>query len=1167
MTRFRARTARGIDMIMFVVEGYFSNLNNKLIYNQPFRDRDEVMTSRIKTITLAFLVVLAALPIVTAASEVTSLLSPTQNPDLAWNPIPFNPKIQKSIRYIDFDHGMDTNPGSREQPWKHHPWDSNAKSKAASASGIATYIFKKGVTYRGQLKATESGTAKTPIHLTVDPQWGTGEAVLTGAEILPAEWRPCTAEQAEMLPLPSRQSTFCLPTPMPKITQGLWITGESNVPIHLARYPNWGKNTSSDPRAQWFELDSVEMEMEIGLSNTVGIKPGDWLASERTALKAIRPKIVGISNQWMVIAVTPQHVTVHATHWPKGGLNNGTKLTNGSVSPYVTSTSGTHSLNRRLYDKDILSKPDIGDLAGAIIRSEVPNTQHIYTGIVLGNDSRKGFLRADLRVSPNSGPRKFDRYALEGLPRFLDIPGEVASGPDASGRNILYLRLPGDRDPNEVKIEVPTRPSIIGIEHQKHIEISGLTFRLVSLPTPGSREARNAALYSAALQIRGNTAHINVHHCNFDHLETGIIAYPTGENSGEVLDNLLVTDNDFSDIDGSAIILGSGLERYGYIGKARLVHATVLRNRIRSTGELPLAHWGQGASGHAIDINGAEVAEVAYNHVQDTGGAGINVYLGNAYGKSKTPLPFLRGLIHHNKVSNSLLGVQDYGGIESWLGGPMYIYNNISINPVGYGHGIYKRNDRKGSFKEGSYGVGIYLDGQYKGYVFNNIVWGYNNDTHSGKYNAAAFNEATGFLNTVFNNTFMRFGVGLHKGMDQLNRSAYLGNLLLDMGHSFILQEPRQSIEYETLAYARNIFHGNPEIFGQLGRRTRPSHSLAEWRAFLRRKNALASETGTVSTVPVIQNTDTPDFHPTPESPAIDRGAKVFVPWALSRVVGEWHFYKAAAPGLVRDESLNMNQTWLRRSMFQDIPRLDLECPQTDESDYTWGELENWIAGALTFDGRTRYCKIDNASLKAGFTWNDTKTNESGTFSGIDRDTVDIDKESFLIEAVLATEPRSSAFGILTKHRDQGYSLDIDQDGALLLSLDSGKSRFQARSRTQINDGRWHHIIVEIDRLHRNQVTFFIDGKQDVIVKTTQADIGYSLLNDGDFQVGRSSAGFFHGKIDFLRLSKGTLADAETTIQELYDWQFSGPSLHDFTGAAPNGAARDAGAVEYTTPD
>ena len=47
-------------------------------------------------------------------------------------------------------------------------------------------------------------------------------------------------------------------------------------------------------------------------------------------------------------------------------------------------------------------------------------------------------------------------------------------------------------------------------------------------------------------------------------------------------------------------------------------------------------------------------------------------------------VPFTRILVHHNKVVDSLLNVDDFGGIETWQGGPAYVYDNISGNPGGY---------------------------------------------------------------------------------------------------------------------------------------------------------------------------------------------------------------------------------------------------------------------------------------------------------------------------------------------------------------------------------------------------------------------------------------------------------------------------------------------------
>jgi hypothetical protein len=102
---------------------------------------------------------------------------------------------------------------------------------------------------------------------------------------------------------------------------------------------------------------------------------------------------------------------------------------------------------------------------------------------------------------------------------------------------------------------------------------------------------------------------------------------------------------------------------------------------------------------------------------------------------------------------------------------------------------------------------------------------------------------------------------------------------------------------------------------------------------------------------------------------------------------------------------------------------------------------------------------------------------------------------------------------------------------------------------------------VEVDR-DSGKATFYVDGRA-----AGSSDLGLqagkSLVNGSDMFVGKGNEGdFFKGAVDFLRISRGTLADAQTTIEELYEWEFNGPQFRDFTGRAPTGARRDAGAIE-----
>ena len=63
---------------------------------------------------------------------------------IEWAPREFEFETGKAVRYIDYENGDDAADGSRETPWKHHPWDGAAKGRAAAAKGIDTFVFKGG---------------------------------------------------------------------------------------------------------------------------------------------------------------------------------------------------------------------------------------------------------------------------------------------------------------------------------------------------------------------------------------------------------------------------------------------------------------------------------------------------------------------------------------------------------------------------------------------------------------------------------------------------------------------------------------------------------------------------------------------------------------------------------------------------------------------------------------------------------------------------------------------------------------------------------------------------------------------------------------------------------------------------------------------------------------
>ncbi len=111
----------------------------------------------------------------------------TRTGAIEWKPKPFADGLGgQDVRYIyiDYEDGGLT----PAKAWKHHPWDYTAGGNAAPCTGVKTYVFKRGVFYRGQLYARDSGTAEQPIRLTSTRDWGEGEAVFVGSVKLPDQW-------------------------------------------------------------------------------------------------------------------------------------------------------------------------------------------------------------------------------------------------------------------------------------------------------------------------------------------------------------------------------------------------------------------------------------------------------------------------------------------------------------------------------------------------------------------------------------------------------------------------------------------------------------------------------------------------------------------------------------------------------------------------------------------------------------------------------------------------------------------------------------------------------------------------------------------------------------------------------------------------------------------
>ena len=240
------------------------------------------------------------------------------------------------------------------------------------------------------------------------------------------------------------------------------------------------------------------------------------------------------------------------------------------------------------------------------------------------------------------------------------------------------------------------------------------------------------------------------------------------------------------------------------------------------------------------------------------------------------------------------------------------------------------------------------------------------------------------------------------------------------------------------------------------------------------------------------------------------------------------------------------------------MPRFPLTGVNITASNYVNGALEDWTKSALLLNGENQYAYISNAELIRNVDY------PSGIVPGSRKVTADMKTNNFLLEAYLMVSAGHAGGLIVCKASSEGYALEIDGNGKACLRLRNGDTDVAKRSSTvPINDGKWHHVVAEVDRSTNQGITIYIDGKLSNGPFEGTMPNG-SLSNNGDLLVGGGPGQtYLSGALDFLRISRGTLADAKTTIEELHAWQFTdGPQFKDLMGNPVKDNVRDAGAFE-----
>jgi hypothetical protein len=769
------------------------------------------------------------------------------------------------------------------------------------------------------------------------------------------------------------------------------------------------------------------------------------------------------------------------------------------------------------------------------------------------------------------------RYYLEDRPHYLDDPnGEFWFDRRGTG-GVLYLRLPDGIDPNKVRMEAGQRSDLILGTDIAHLEISGLDFRWTSQPWDldvvhwdfstkpwGARPDANPA----CIRVWGRGQGIRIAHCTFEDVVMGIRMRAIGE--GSPIQDIAIEDNVFrnTDVGAAHFTAGAGWGFSHPVGV--LDDVRIYRNYATNIGFRAPRY----ERGCAFDLVHPFRAHIAGNVIERSAAQAINVYGGK--GETRGDVPLVRVLIHQNKAWKTMHNANDFGGIESWQHGPVYIFNNLSFDPRGQWEG---RRLHHGSSP--GFGHAYYVDGGFKHYLFNNIAWGRSNDPTSPLVNCAAFQEIHSYQNLFLNNTAYNFTVGSRRQAPHAGRNFYLGNVWQGMServfrHADPARTPadgnvahagpqKEQFAHETSGYARNVFHD----IGQMGVVEASGRWLPTLEAFrdaLREQQALVSDLGALDSNPTLRDPDRGDFRLQHGSMAVDNGAVAFVPWALHGVVAEWNFYPAG-----NDHTVILDEHWYAKDYMADRteyhyrPTYPLAAVHVDLEDYVDGPLENFTTGALRFTpAKKTYATVRHAQLIVPFTARLAGRANHGqdpqrrdlTFTGDELKTPAIHTSNFLIEVYFKADSDGLIIGKLL---ETGYTLRIQDGKARFHVAGSANERAELTSQSPLSDGEWHHVIAEADRDART-LALYVDGQLD----STGPGIGsVSLANEADLCVGGTPEGdHLSGAIDFIRIAQGTLADAKTSIEELYAWQFNGPALRDMRGAAPKGAARDAGAIE-----
>ena len=1109
--------------------------------------------------------------------------------DLEYAPEPFEFRAGATVRYIDFAEGDDNHPGTREQPWKRHPWDPQARGRAAQSRGPATYVFKSGVAYRGVLRpGDDRGTAEEPIRLTRDPSWGDGEARIYASEVVEG-WQRQAHQGIEQ----DRERVWMAEVDF--LPRTLWMVGGDGeiTRLILARWPNWQESDPNDVLREWPTWEN----------------PQWWLENSRFHRMEVdgRDRHLGIDTENLT---RPAQDYVGATVWSEWGIVMGT--------PYPAVVEAFDEEQRAVafrgpwtYEmSEVIARGNRYHLENMPWMLDEPGEFWVER---VAEDRARIFLRLPEDRDPNTvtveAGRHYNIIDAQQL-HHVDVAGltfrfsnvhwmynhPAWAHPDLRA---AVVRLNGSGEGITIRncvfehVNQPVRINVGGIEHR---------IGAVRIHDNAVRRTEHGAVVAAASfgregygplesveLLRNDLYHIGWRALSGEHGHAVDIRFPT-----------------------TSHVAGNFLYRIGGWG------ISVQGGKPSHSDPRP---YGVPLSRHLIHHNRVEDVLLKSN---DWGG--IEVWQGGPFYVFNNvvfnPVAFKHWTWREGNPDN----IGSFGHAYYLDAGfKTYLFNNIAAG----------RNNELGTRSVNTTALqNIY---SFENWFFNNTFYKFAEMTRQQAPAAGRFrylgNVIEDVTRLVFRHTdpadvapdpnAAHFTDG---GEYAYHTLAYAGNVFHDIRSRFGAFEETGAVHGEAGTFAEAVRRLDAQAADVGTVAEQPPLRDPAGRDFRPRPGGPATEQDVIAFVPWSL------YAPVGE-------------WQFTR--------NHANPAEIIDEHWHMTPLYRQRERYLDTPRYPLTGVNVTAERFVPGALANWTGGsALRLDGSTQYLVLPQSELQArpepiprrtepteignvelpdrilpeqpfevtvrlarplgderlemhvhwmreqswgGFselagaaqpvpgspdTYRFTPTvpphqglhryqllifrSPDGSF---DRQTqlvrveappatftqalrpgdarnADIGHGNFLLEVCLQTEDRQGV--IIHKRAESGYVLDL-VEGRPRLQLRSGSAQYTATAEAAIDDGQWHHLLIEVDR-GEGAVRFYLDGRA-VDARTSGRMPEGSLANEADFLVGGGpDLPHLAATFDFLRLAQGTLADARTTIEELHAWQFDGPQFRDFTG-------------------